>query len=664
MSTFRLAPALIVSAVAACSVPTPERWTENGPVADGVACNPIAKEWDCMYPFPSDFFTKPDATKVTGRLVEMTPDALPKFVGSEDGNTPIDFFGQFPSDGFSVLPQVGVRIPGSVRAEDLIPMYGDVGASLTSASRTALIDAETGERVLHFSETDPRPEEVDDRILLVRPLIRLKSAHRYIVALSGLHTVAGSEIAPPATFGRVRDGDADGDTEERLAAYYDAHVFPALEKAGIARGGLQLAWDFTTESDEQTTGDMLSIRSQLIDQLAATPPVVTVTKVTNAPDTEHSRWIGREIKATIRVPLFLDSTEMGARIHRGADSKPAANGTAEFPFTIRIPNSVTSGARKGRIVQYGHGFYGTQREMIDRYPSRFADETGSVLVGADWIGVSTPDRGHLIDMLASSPEKTGDFTDRLHQAFANLIAISIALQGPVTQLSQVKNDAGELLYDPSRVEFYGLSMGGIVGKTYVALSPVIDRASFSVGGCGFGLLMSRAQPFGPLLTLVDYATGSRSGGMRAELLLQTALDRVDPITYAPHLLTNTYPGSPASRRILSQIGIGDTSVPNTTEHIFMRSVGVPVMTPGPRSIHGLETTAGPVEGSVLVEWDFGIPPVDVEAVPVGFSNIVHEQVRRQVPGNRMTEQLFSTGRVENLCGGVCRGVEMDDGRPD
>ena len=47
-------------------------------------------------------------------------------------------------------------------------------------------------------------------------------------------------------------------------------VFPALERAGIPRRNLVLAWDFTVASAESTTGDMLHMRDTAFAQLGDT----------------------------------------------------------------------------------------------------------------------------------------------------------------------------------------------------------------------------------------------------------------------------------------------------------------------------------------------------------------------------------------------------------
>jgi hypothetical protein len=656
--------ALCLAALAiACTSEPAETLTAAGPIAAGLKCNPLAEEWDCLYPYPSDFFTRPDAASPTGRRLEFPPTTLPSWTPPGDEPRPIEVTRAANPDGFSIHPQIAVRIPGSVRASDLVPMYGDPSPTLdVKASRTLLLDADTGAPVLHFSETDARPPALDDRVLLLRPLVRLQGSHRYVVVLRGLHRADGSEVAPPAGFKAVRDGDADGDALERMKSYYENKVFPVLAKAGIDRASVQLAWDFTTASDAYATGDMLEVRRLLMAAYEAAPPVVTIDKVTEAPVPESPALIGRDVRGKVRVPLFLETAAVqldagspAPRLHRGPDGKVAQNGWVDVPFVVRIPHSVLDGSKKGRLVQYGHGFFGTVQEMIDGPPSRFAQETGSVLIGTDWFGMAADDRLILVSALVSSPDDAGAIVERVHQGMANFITMTYLARGPLTQRPSMQDAAGKPLWEPSESYYYGISMGSILGKTYLALSPHVERGVVASGGAGFGFLMSRAAPFSPLLAILETTVGTEAAGARSLLMLQSVLDRIDPITYAPHLLADTYEGSPATRRVLMQVGIGDGAVPNTGEHIMARTLGVPMLGPARRTIPGIPVQDGPIDGSALAEWDYGIDPMpDVESKPVQGDNGVHNGLRSLPTVNPMIDRFLRPGgKVENTCGGIC-----------
>lgn len=647
--------ALALTALAACTPEAPDRWTERGPTAEKLDCNPIAADWDCMYPFPSDFFVAPDDSLPGGRRVDMTEASLPKNHNLPD-RPPINFFDVHPADGFSILPQISARIPGGVDTDALVFHTGDVGVSLTKSSPTVLLDAESGEFQLHFAEMDVRPETVDDRALVLRPMKALKYARRYVVAFHGLKHPDGSAIEPPAAFRRLRDGKPSGDLEKRLAAYYDAHVFPALEKAGISRGSLTLAWDFTTQTQENASGDLLAVRADVIRTFEAEPPKVTISGVTDIEKTTStglsSTYIGREIRGEIEVPLYLEEDAPGSLLHRDDNGRVTPRGTTKANFLVRIPHSVLEGDEPGRLVQYGHGFFGGRDEVQGHYVSRFAGMTNSVIIATDWAGMATIDAVQVIGDLSSDASLGMRFTDRIHQGMANFIALNYAARHVMKDLEEFRKD-GRPYYDPEHLYYYGISQGHILGTTYVALAPAIERAAFSVGGASFGFMMSRSRNFLPFLQVIDNASGSKAASHKVVQLLQTSMDRIDPVTYSPHLLENTYEGSPARRHLLMQIGIGDAQVPNMAAHMQARTMNLKHLQPAPRAIYGLEKTEGPVD-SAIVEFDFGIEPPDVFATQVTDDNPAHEGVRRRLPAIQQIDAfLRPDGEIRNFCDGAC-----------
>ena len=137
-------------------------------------------------------------------------------------------------------------------------------------------------------------------------------------------------------------------------------------------------------------------------------------------------------------------------------------------------------------------------------------------------------------------------------------------------------------------------------------------------------------------------------------LLQTTFDRMDPITYAPNVLSDPLPGSPADRQVLMHMGIGDTQVPNLSTHLHARAMGVGHLQPAPREIPGLLEVSAPAD-SALVEFDFGIDPLpDIQAIPPPESNEVHDGVRDLDVVNQQIHLFFQPdGRIEHTCDGVC-----------
>ncbi|GMV40911.1 MAG: hypothetical protein AMXMBFR64_26270 [Myxococcales bacterium] len=614
----------------------------EGPFLTPEGCNALAPEWSCLLPFPSDAFLQPDPSMPTGRRVEVPDAAVPRDL---DDVAP-DFEGVTPVDGFSVLPQIGVLIPGGIDDGPLVFHTEDLSLSMEWSSPTLLIDAETGERVMHFAELDPRTSPDVGAFLIIRPLVRLKDAHRYVVALHDLTTPGGSAVEPPAAFRALRDATPDLKLAE-LAQVYEARVFPVI--TGVPRGELQLAWELTTASPDVVTRDMMAVRADALERMATTAPAVQVSAVTDDVDSH----IARRIEGTLTVPLYLGDAKPGATLHRGPDGLPAANGIVAVPFTLLVPRSAWDSGTPARFLQFGHGFFGGRGEIDGEFVRTFADRTGVVVAAVDWWGMSKDDLPVVLEKMVLDVSRSLGFTERLHQAMVNQLALAHALPA-IAALPELQGAGGPLL-DPGHVYFYGISQGHILGAIYVTLSPHVERATFAVGGAGFGLMMSRANPFLAFMALIDARFGNDPvKTLQIQLLMQTTFDRIDPITYTPRLLSDTLPGCPASRRVLQHIGIGDTSVPNLASHVFARALGLPSIAPAPRPIAGLSTKAPPIDGSAVAEYDFGVPIPDIVARPVQTKNEVHEG-QRALPASmdQIDAFLREGGTIQSFCDGVC-----------
>jgi hypothetical protein len=621
------------------------------PPAVPAGCNPIAYEHDCLLPYPSDVFLVEDPSMPSKKRVEVTPEATL----ATSANVPVSFSKFHPVDGFSRVAPIMAIFPGGVSDDNLTFHSDDPAASQKADSPTIVLDAETGEFVAHWAELDKNTEVAKEQALFVRPFSKLKEKHRYIVAFQGLKDKQGNSLPPPAGFAHIRAKEADRDPKlKALADRYESSIFPALEEAGIARSNIQLAWDFTTGSDEMSTRDMLAVRDDVIAKLEATPPAVTITAV--LPD--HNEEIGLRVEGTIRVPLYLDNDKPGAMLHRGADGKVTQNGEAEVPFTLQVPYSALpadASFTPARILQYGHGFFGLREEINYGFMRGFSLEQKYITIAVDWWGMSEPDQITLSSALLNDPSSAFTFTDRLHQAMANMIALSYAVKGPLTQLAEVKR-FDKLLYDPSQLFYYGISQGAIFGVTLLALSPTLDRAAFSVGGGPYSLMMTRSASYTPLITLLEASMPGPLAIQKFTALSQETWDRVDPMTYSERVLLEPYAKSPAERRILMQVGVGDHSVNNLASYINARAMGMPLLQPSPREVYGLESVSAPADNAfVIVDFKLASEPgVECKIPTEGDKNDVHEGVRRNTKIKMQLDAFFQPGgTIQHFCDGAC-----------
>src|SRR5690606_1144338 len=100
--------------------------------------------------------------------------------------------------------------------------------------------------------------------LMIRPVTRLEDGRRYIIAIRNVVDQNGQPIPASPGFAALRDltPTDDPDIEVRRPLYAD--IFARLEQAGVARENLQIAWDYTTASEQHITRDLLVMRDKAL----------------------------------------------------------------------------------------------------------------------------------------------------------------------------------------------------------------------------------------------------------------------------------------------------------------------------------------------------------------------------------------------------------------
>jgi hypothetical protein len=624
------------------------------PPADVPAgCNPIAYAADCMLPYPSDFYLVADMTLPGGVRVQLTPEAAPK----TKAGVALDNLAADPADGFSHHQPILALFPEGIDTTDL-NFHTDGGdATLTAASPTILLNTDTGELVPHWVELDAMTDDPAKQAFIVRPFVRLDDGVRYIVAFQGLVSQAGAPIDPPLGFAHILRGDVAGHPVlEPLAARYEADIFPALKTAGIGRDGLQLAWDFTTATDERNTADMLRIREDLISKLSVSGPPAIIDKVLY----DVSEQIAFRVEGRIEVPLYLEADEPMSPLHRGADGRVEANGTTMVDFTLQVPVSIypaDENFEPRRIIQYGHGFFGEREEINWSAMRQFSNERGFVMASTQWTGMALEDQPDVIAAITNDPANVFAFTDRLHQGFANQIALSYALKTTIPD-SQEVTAFKKLIYDPEQLYWYGISQGSIFGLTIMALSPVIEKAVLDVGGGPYSLMMTRSGSFSDLFAIMKSSLGDDPLMIQKFISLsQHNWDAVDPLTWAPRVLKDPPEGAPA-RKILFSYGVGDHSVNNLASHMLLRAAGIDLLDPPAQPAWGVGTVTAPAPASagLVVDFKFGeVVGIDAKIPPKPDDDKnVHEAVRRNGRVKDTIDAFLKPGgQIEAFCDGPC-----------
>jgi len=614
----------------------------------------------CMLPYPSDFFLADDASTPTGKAIAYTTGAMPR----NAGGTPIDPTPYHSLDGFSPSTTGILHWPQGVDLDaSKVPPNTDFAASLEPASPTVIIEADAPgcQRVVHFGENDVSadqggaPVAPPDQVFMLRPGVRLKNATRYVVAVRGLIGQDGAPIQASPAFAALRDGvETELPAVESRRARFE-QIFTKLEAdCGMPRNELQIAWDFTTASDDAITRWLVEMRDVTFAQLGANAPAFVVSSVEDDPFDGDGR-VCRRVRGTYSVPLFTTFNGPGSLLNVDpATNLPVQNGVADdVPFTVMIPCSVWNGPTPGRPIYYGHGLLGSgDGEVTAGNLRTLADTYGFVIGATDWQGFSEHDVPTIIGFI---PDLSGfpKLAERLHQGVLNQLVMGRLMQAAngLRAHPAFQRDATPLIGGDD-VYYYGNSQGGIEGGVVMALSQDATRGVLGVPGANYSLLLHRSRDFEPFFAIMRPSYPDPLERILAGALIQQLWDRSEPSGWYHHTLPGTVPNTPP-HDVLVHMATADDEVSNLATEIMVRSMGMPQVAPVVRSYFGIDELAAPFDGSAMVESDGGYPPIPTTNVPPA-DNDAHGQMRgRPAIQAQIDAFLRPDGGVQNFCSGHC-----------
>ncbi|HMJ14511.1 MAG TPA: hypothetical protein VK524_24030, partial [Polyangiaceae bacterium] len=500
--------------------------------------------------------------------------------------------------------------------------------------------------------------------LMLRPVVRLKNATRYIVAIRRVVDAAGVPIEPSPTFRALRDGSSDPEpsVKSRRRLYRD--IFDRLALVGIPKDDLQIAWDYTTASRDNITQHLVQMRDDALAAVGGDGPVFVFKSVEENP---HPKIL-RRIVVTMTVPLYLTSgadwdamQNPNPRLVLDDEGKPVQSGSMQQDVLIHVPNSVQSSGKHG-LLQNGHGLFGSKEEGSGGYLPPLADDFHWLIFATDFFGFRRNDIALAAQVLSARPDLLHSFVDRQHQGHLNQLLAMRMMMGRVAK-SGIRDAAGKVLLDPAMIDpnlraYRGDSQGGIMGSVYMAVSTDVTRGLLAEGGLPYNLLLNRSVDW-PLYGGV--LASSYANALDRQLMLgliQMAWDRTEPSGYAPHITQNPLPNTPV-HQVLLHAALGDHQVNTLGTHILARAVGAKNLRsndaaqPLLREIWGVEGVDAPLSGSALVEYDFALAKEPLTNIPPSDGCDPHGRVRRLTPSYQQQDAFFRSGTAGWFCDGVC-----------
>jgi hypothetical protein len=578
------------------------------PAAGDQTCDPIDPS-RCLLPWPNDFFTRSDRSTATGLRLNIDPLATPK----NAAGVPIDPTDWNRLDGFSPGSPIVTHVPGMDNPQAFAntepPTNTDIARSLDRDSPIVVVDANTGRRWPVWAELDRsvdlngNPPPPSQTALIIRPARNLAEGHRYIVALRDLKDANGHVLSPQSAFADLTDGHG-GPSARQL--YYQRHIFPQLQRVGVSRKSLYLAWDFTVASRQSLTETSLFMRDDALAKLGdttpgdgtvqGTAPTFTIDScsvaVSPAPTgcTTSSSLDPRvyaHVEGHVLAPCYLNAPGCppGSRFQY---SGPGASLPTPIPGNTILANFVCNipiGAKDGQTFQpvlNGHGLFGTASQVNS--DSLFALGAFRLMACAtDEIGMAQQD----IPNNVVSLEDLSQFPsvpDRLQQGLIDFLYLGRDLINPAGFCSSsVFQVNGKCAIDTSHLFYDGGSQGAIFGGALTAIDPDFTRSALNVAGMDYALLLTRSSDFPEFAQFFYRSYPSQLDRALLYSFIQNVWDHGETDGYAEHLTSHPLPRTPR-HSVLMTVAFGDHQVTNWASEIEARTIGArlrePVLDPG------------------------------------------------------------------------------------
>lgn len=647
----------------------------------------------CLFPYPSDFFTKRDPATATGRRLDFPPEAMP-----------VNRFGHRVDpqrwnrrDGFSAGTMLVVHLPQVDLEASGAPQIMDPCRALEDDSPMVLMNADNGTRYPLWAERDTNATDPASQALIMRPAVLLSAGRRYIVALRNLRDSAGHPLPPGSVFAHYRDAAPpphriDAVAFEARRASMEA-IFQALERHGIRRDELNLAWDFTVASAASTTAPLVHMRDEAFALLQGGAPAFAIDRRMEIADGDRT---GLRIEGRIRVPSYLEHPEPESRLGRAFNAfgdhaldfyrnmrhNPAAlpdqalfdridelftllgeqhlpvdhfrypskestyperraNNWLHARFECLVPRVLNEpGSPQPNAVLLGHGLLYTRHDVRDDNVRRMSFDHNMMYCATDFLGLSQGDIPNTILTLTDIglfPSKV----DQLQQGALNFLYLARAMAHPQGFAAQAafEDDAHNPLFDHTTVYYDGNSQGGIMGGLLLALSPDLQRGVLGATGMNYSTLLRRSTDFTPMNAVMQYAYPNPLDQTVLMALIQTLWDQAETNGYLTHIRAGPLPGM-KPKDVLLHVAFGDHQVTNWSAWVEARSLGIPMNWPVTAPERNYPDTPFA-----------GIPRIGAQPMPTSGQ----ATVRYPVHGSAMI--VWETGPIKQGAGGQISGTD-------
>ena len=601
----------------------------------------------CLLPFPSSAFLDADSLTETGYRMRIDGKAIPDsasapsedfhMLNSKDGHSPsTQIFTSFTS-----IPNIS-----GMASKESIPQ------SINPNHNSVLLNMDTGELVEHWLEISSRTQEDESTLVHVRSIRGLEHNTQYAVAFRDLSDSNGVEIEPFAGFKALRDGlPTDNQQIEDSRAGFEV-MFAELLEIDFQRHNLTSAWWFHTASSQSITEDIISMRNDAMLRLGEGGIGCNVTSVEENYGGDNTTF--RMISGTITTPHYLESDYPPTAMVRDENGLPKFNFLNEVVFTMSIPLSAVDNPNPVPLVVLGHGFLGDGKGMVSGFRT-WANTSGVATIGTDFKGWSSDGDFDAVTFGLMNVNFLHHQSERLQQSVINHLAMIRTISGACSDIQELYHN-GSNLVDTSKMDYMGVSLGGIRGPSMLSLIPELDRGVLWVAGSSFSFIAERSTQYTQFEQLFSSSLAYESTMDRSILLalMQSMWDTTEPETYLPYR-DGGLEGELHPYEILYLVSINDAQVTTLSADRAARTSGIPVMENSTYHPYGLTIMGENNTNSAIMYFDGQFPAVPEGNIqgPMEYHSLAHNQVLGFEPATNLATDYLLLGTLFDSCDGKC-----------
>ncbi|MFO0757264.1 MAG: hypothetical protein U0359_12285 [Byssovorax sp.] len=288
------------------------------------------------------------------------------------------------------------------------------------------------------------------------------------------------------------------------------------------------------------------------------------------------------------------------------DGKPQAVDTFDLRFSLMVPNPQKCPMPENGypIVLYAHGTGGYYRSYVK-------DGTGLALakqclatMGVDQIFHGTrpgappdADESKIELLFFNFQNPVAARSNGRQSALDEVQRARLFTETKMRVPAKVSSTGADILFDPTKVMFFGHSQGGLNGPLYLAASDSARGGVLSGSGAFLTIaLLDKTKPSPSVSSLVKTIFLGLNSEEEGEVdtfhpalsLAQTIIDVVDPVHYARHIIEEPRAGfAPKSIYMTEGInadGTGDSYAPPHGIEAHALAMGLPLQIPFQRAI--------------------------------------------------------------------------------